>query len=377
MHKKIIQPQSAHALISTISFSKRYYHMKLSFLWISLLSVWLLSSCSAKESDQAEGVANREIAVTSVIAQKESWSPRLDLTGTVFANQEANLGAGFPGRVEKIHYPEGTFVRKDQLLVEMAGEMLAQTEAEYKTLKRDYERVARLVKNGTVSQQEYDHVKARFDASTAKYELAQKNTQIRAPFSGTIVDYMVNEGENYFLNFNLEPGYSNTSGILRLMQLDPVKVQVEVNERDLAHIRHGLEAQVRLDAFPGEEFSGVVTLIKPYLSTRSRTSTVEISIPNPGQRLKPGMFARVSILLPEAEAVWIPMEAVYRDPETDMEMVYVVSNGRIVAHEVQRSAQRGDLLEVTHIQHGDEVVVGGKNRVREGDLVTVVNNGGK
>lgn len=341
---------------------------------LSLIMV-LFTGCSDKqETPEAE---TRERVVSTKKAIKKSYVPQLNLSGTVFANQEANLGAGFPGRIERIHYPEGTFVKKDQLLVEMAGEMLAQAEAEYLTLKRDYERVSRLVENGTVSRQEYDHVKARFDASTAKYELARKNTQIRAPFSGVIVDYMANEGENYFLNFNFEPGYSNTSGIVRLMQLHQVKVQVDVNEKDLASIQKGLKTSVKIDAFPGEEFTGEITLIKPYLSTRSRTSAIEITISNPDMRLKPGMFARVDVLLPEKTEVFIPMEAIYRDPETDTEMVFVVKNNTVQAREVERINGIGEMLVVTGIENGDEIIIGGKNRVQNGDKVRIANNGGQ
>lgn len=344
------------------------------FLLMAIFSI-ILSGCAIQEEEQP--AQDKETVVSTYPASKESYSPELHLSGTVFANREANLGAGFPGKVENIIYPEGTWVKKDQLLVEMAGEMLAQAEAEYLTLQKDYERVARLVKNGTITQQEYDHVKARFDASKAKYELAQKNTQIRAPFSGTIVDYLVNEGENYFLNLNMEPGYSNTSGILRLMQLDPVKVKVEVNEGDLAKIEKGTRALVRVDAFPQDEFHGEVTLIKPYLSTRTRSASIEISIPNPDTRLKPGMFARVNLQLPDHKAVFVPMEAIYRDPETDKELVHVVKNNMVETRETGRISEKDDRVVLTNIFDGDEVIIGGKNRVNEGDKVSIINNGGR
>lgn len=351
--------------------------LRSNLLWLLAASLAMLLFGSCSQPTPQELTEESLLTVSTYHAQSERYNPVLQLTGTVFAQQEANLGAGFPGKVERILYPEGTQVKKDQLLVEMAGEMLSQAETEYLTLKRDYERVSRLVKNGTISQQEYDHVKARFEASTAKYELARKNTQIRAPFAGTIVDYMVNEGENYFLNFNLEPGYSNTSGILRLMQLDPVKVVLEVNEKDLNKLRRGLPVEVTADAFAGEVFQGQISLIKPYLSTRTRTASVEISIPNPGHRLKPGMFARTSIQLPEEQAVFIPMEALYRDPETDTEKVFVVHQDLVEAREVVRLSSRKDMLVVSGIEAGDEVIMGGKNRVAQGDRVVIVNNGGK
>ncbi|ASB50756.1 efflux RND transporter periplasmic adaptor subunit [Alkalitalea saponilacus] len=355
--------------------SKLKHKFRSEALWMMPLALTMFfSACSGAEEESKQ--EQSLLTVSTVVAKGEEYSHILNLTGTVFANREANLGAGFPGKVEKIIYPEGTQVREGQVLVEMAGEMLAQAEAEYVTLKRDYERVARLVKDGSVSRQEYDHVKARFDASKAKYELAQKNTRITAPFSGVIVDYMVNEGENYFLNFNFEPGYSNTSGILRLMQLNPVKVAVEVNERDLARIERGLEANITLDAWPGETFHGKVSLIKPYLSTTSRTSTVEITIPNDDMRIKPGMFARVGIQFPEEYMVFIPIEAIYRNPETTREQVAVVIDGVVEIREIERLRSVGDRAAVIGLNDGDVVITGGKSRVQQGEQVRIVNNGG-
>jgi membrane fusion protein (multidrug efflux system) len=349
-----------------------------SMIVVTAMFMVLFTGCSEKQTKNQEvpEKENNELIVSTKVAKSITYSPQLQLTGSVFANLEANLGAGFPGKIEKIYYPEGTSVKEGQLLVEMSGEMMAQAETEYLTLKKDYERVSRLVQNGSVSQQEYDHVKARFDATTAKYELAKKNTRIRAPFSGVIVDYMAKEGENYFLNFNFEPGYSNTSGIVRLMQLNPVKVQVDVNEKDLAQIGPGLKANIEVDAFPGEVFKGKISLIKPYLSTRSRTSEVEITIPNHDMRLKPGMFARVSIQLGEKSDVFVPIEALYRDPETDTEKIYVVKNNLAKARTVQRIGGLGEMLVVAGINEGDEVITGGKNRVQEGTKVKILNKGG-
>ncbi len=339
-----------------------------------LLLAGFLQSCttdSATEDSTAETPG-----VSTALAREISHEAEIRLSGTVFAKREANLGAGFPGRVEKLHYPEGTQVQKGQLLAELSGEMLAQAKAEYMTLEKDYQRVKRLAERGTVSQQEYDHIKARFEASRAQYELAQKNTRIKAPFSGTIVDYLVNEGENYFLNLNLEPGYSNTSGILRIMQLNPVRVEAEINEKDLGRISEGLKATIRIPAYPEKTFKGEVTAIKPFLSTRSRTATAEITIKNPEQLIRPGMSAQVRMNLPSEKVVTIPMEAIYRDPETNRETLFLVEDQRVRSASFKRLFPIGDQVAVSGLQAGEEVITGGKNRVEEGMEVSIINNGG-
>ena len=335
-----------------------------------LISIIALSACSGPEETGQE--ASDKPAVRTARVVTVSHQPEIRQSGTIFASREANLGAGFPGRLEDVYYQEGDAVEKDALLAELSGEMRAQAKAEYMTLKKDYERVSRLVDNGTVTRQEYDHIKGRYEASRAQYEMAKRNSRIRAPFSGVIVDYLVNQGENYFLNLNLEPGYSNTSGILRLMQLDTLVVETDVNERDLGRISEGLPAKIIPEAHPDMHIEGVVSSIKPYLSTRSRTATASIRIPNPGMILKPGMSARVNIDLPAEEVMVVPTEALYRDPEHERDQVFAVRDGRVSIYPVNRLFSIGDDLVIEGLEEGMEVITGGKGRVQENDHVRIV-----
>ncbi len=336
----------------------------------TLISIFVLSACSGP-GDTGPEEPEKPVVSTSRV-RTISHQPEIRISGTIFANREANLGAGFPGRLEHVYYQEGDVVKKDALLAELSGEMRAQAKAEYMTLKKDYERVSRLVENNTVTRQEYDHVKGRYEASKAQYDMATRNSRIRAPFDGVIVDYLVNEGENYFLNLNLEPGYSNTSGILRLMQLDTLVVETDVNERDLGSLHEGLQARITPEAFPDMTVEGTVSSIKPYLSTRSRSATTSIRIPNPDMRLRPGMSARVEIALPEEKVLVIPAEALYRDPEHDRTQVFAVSDGRVKVHEVKRLFSIGDDLVIEGLPGGMEVITGGKGRVKANQQVRII-----
>lgn len=368
-HKK--QPKAlAEQLQHSQTLEQTSIHSGFGAMIILLISIFVLSACSGPED--ASDAASDKPAVRTARVKTISHQPVISQSGTIFANREANLGAGFPGRLEHLYYQEGDVVEKDALLAELSGEMRAQAKAEYMTLKKDYARVSRLVDNGTVTQQEYDHVKGRYEASRAQYEMAKRNSRIRAPFSGVIVDYLVNQGENYFLNLNLEPGYSNTSGILRLMQLDTLVVETDVNERDLGRMQEGLQARIIPEAFPGKPVEGTVSSIKPYLSTRSRSATTAIQIPNPDRRLRPGMSARVEITLPEEDVLVIPAEALYRDPEHDRNQVFAVENGRVKVHEVKRLFSIGDDLVIEGLTEGMEVITGGKGRVEEAQRVNIL-----
>ena len=174
---------------------------------IPAVATLVFFGCKSGNDEKANVEANIPL-VSTVKVQEKSFNPKLSFTGTVFANKEANLGATLPGRVEKIFFEEGQSVRKGDLIVELSDEMLTQATIEYETIKKDFERVSRLREKGSISEMEYDHVKAKFEASKAKVEMVRKNTQVYAPFSGVIVERMMEEGEVYFINPGLEPGYS-------------------------------------------------------------------------------------------------------------------------------------------------------------------------
>jgi membrane fusion protein (multidrug efflux system) len=337
---------------------------------LSLVFAFLAMACgtSKEEANQKE---EKIPVVKTIEVVKRPYIPTLSYAGTVFANKEANLGATLPGKVERIFFAEGQSVKKGALIVELSDEMLTQAEIEYETIKKDYERIQRLRDKGSVSEMEYDHVRAKYEASLAKTQMVRKNTQVHAPFSGIIAEHMMEEGEVYFLNPGFEPGYSMRSGIVRLMQLDPVRVEFEVNEKELSEIQKGSEAQITLDAISGETFAGVISRIKPMLNTISRTATVEVLLKNRRNNLKPGMYANVVVRSEEQEGVFVPLRAIGRIQGTAEEYVMVVENNIVRKVTIHRKANQGEEAVVTGIQAGMMVILEGKNKVNDGDSVKV------
>ncbi|MFP4557329.1 MAG: efflux RND transporter periplasmic adaptor subunit [Bacteroidales bacterium] len=344
--------------------------MKATYLITILTSFIVLTSCNGTK-DNVEQKSDESPIVTVVQSKTKTYSPTLTYSGTVFANRESNLGAALPGKVEKIFYQEGEQVNEGDLIVELSDEMLTQAEVENQALKKDYERVKRLREKESVSQMEYDHIKAKLDASNAKTEMVRKNTRVYAPFSGTIVDRMMEEGEIYFLNPGLEPGYSMRSGIVRLMQLNPVRIKFEVNEKDLAHIKKGLQVEVALDAFPYKKFTAEISSIKHMLSTTTRTAPVEIELPSPSGEIKPGMFAKIIVTLPKQEGVFVPLNCISRVPGTAEDFVFVVDNDTARRVTVSRTYTNGDMVAVTGIKPNEQIIAEGKSRVSNGQKVDV------
>jgi len=333
-------------------------------------AVFLTSCSSQKEKNSVEGLPET-VPVKVAKAEEKSFTPSLELSGTAFADREANLGSALPGRVEKIYFPEGSHVKKGDLLVSMSGELYTQTLVEFQTIEKDFERVARLNEKGSVTQQEYDHVKAMYDASKSKVEMMKKNAEIVAPFSGIIVEYLVHDGENYFFNLNLDPGYSSTSGIVRLMKLDPVLVEAEVNEKDLSMIRKDQSANVAFDAVSNTTFKGKIKYIKQALSTITHTATIRIEISNPGEIIKPGMYGHVKINLAPRKMVFVPVNAIYRQAGTSEDYIFITEGNIVKRIRTQRLATDNSFVAVSGLDPGTNVVVYGKEKISDGTLVEI------
>lgn len=324
--------------------------------------------CKNNQNEKPLESANLPL-VSTIIVHEQAYTPVLTYTGTAFAYKEANLGATLPGKVERIFFNEGDRVKKGDLIVELSDEMLTQATIEFETIKKDFERVSRLREKGSISEMEYDHIRAKYEASKAKVEMVKKNTQVFAPFSGILTERMMEEGEVYFINPGIEPGYSMRSGIVRLMQLNPVKVKFDINEKDLNTVRKGLAVEVRFDGVAGKVFRGRIDNIKQMLSTTTHSTSAEVTITNPDLAIKPGMFAYIDVMLPGQNAVVLPIKCIYRMPGTSEDYVYTLSGGKVSRVRIEQLRNLGDQVAVRGIPSGTEVIVEGKNRVTIGGKV--------
>ena len=338
-------------------------------LALSVIIALVTMGC-AREEKKIENPS--AIVVSTTTSVEKDYIPMLNYSGNVVANKEASLGATLPGKVEKMYFSQGADVQKGALLAELSGELLTQAIVEHDALQKDFERISRLKDKGSMSQMEYDHIKASLDASEAKVEMMKKNTQVVAPFTGTIVDILVHEGENFSLIPAIDAqNMSVNTGIIKLMQLNPIKVTVEVNEKELSRIKTGQKASIRVDAFPGKTYEGRVNYIKPVLSSISRTATVEIEVNNPYYSLKPGMYANVSISLPSAKGIFIPISSVYRQEGTSSDFVFTVINNKAQKITIRQIQSENEMELIEGIPAGAIVVSGGKSRLSDGSVVEI------
>lgn len=214
---------------------------------------------------------------------------------------------------------------------------------------------------------------AQIETYGAVLQLAETNlanTRLLAPFSG------------YVSQRNLDPGAAvsaqsagtNTAsvGILTIQDIETVKVQMEVPERDIARVRVGSPVRLAVDPYQGETFTGSVARVVHNLDPRSRTMGVEVEIPNPGGRLKPGMYARVEVLVETRQgALTIPTEALRLGEAKPS--VMLVRNGVVEAVPIELGVADARGVEVLKgLSDKDQVILQGKDLVKPKQKVRTV-----
>ena len=160
--------------------------------------------------------------------------------------------------------------------------------------------------------------------------------------------------------------------IALIVDMDRVKVKIDVVERDLPKVRIGQEAQIGVDAYSEKIFRGKVWKISPVVDLESRTAPIEILISNPKHLLKPGMFARTTIITEKSEnTLVIPSDALIK--EENSTFVFVVKDNQALRREVTVGMSQENLIEIKdNLNAGEEVIVMGKTMVKDGDLVRVI-----
>jgi len=323
------------------------------------------------EEQQAE---ERIIPVEVATVEMTEVSPELEFSGSVLPAREASVGAMMSAKVSRMHVEPGDRVARGDLMVEMTGEQLTQVEAQFVATEKDWERMTRLLEAGAVTQQAFDRIDAGYQAAKASYDLVRESTMIRAPFSGVVTATYLEEGEV----FVLMPGAGASSpAIVELVQVNEVKVEIAVSERDLPEVRKGLKAKVDVATYPDRVFEGTVRLVEPMISPMTRTAKAEVVIPNADGLLRPGMFAHLTLELAPREVLLVTHDGVLQQEGTGRYFSMLFENGRSRRVDVVLGHAIGDGHEViSGLDVGQTVITTGRYRLADGARVSATQEEG-
>ena len=318
--------------------------------------------------------------VTTAPVVSMAWEQRLTAVGSLEAVQGVTVTAELSGKIEQIAFAPGAHVEAGDLLVQQdISSEEAQRRSEEATLalkKANHDRAKELLADKVVTQAAYDQALAEYKQALAAIDnirsvIAKKT--IRAPFAGRLGIRLVNLGQI------LEGG----EPIVSLQAMDPIFVNFLLPQNQIAQIQPGLTVRIRTDALPGQEIQGRVTAINPQVEEATRNIRIQATVENRQERLRPGMFVDVDVILPEQEDVrMIPTTAVLYAPYSDS--VFVLEkkaagddqpDGQVLRQQfVRLGAQRGDYVAVlSGVEEGDQVVSTGVFKYRNGQNVVVDN----
>lgn len=274
------------------------------------------------KSQQETGVPT--VKVAQVI--KTEVEDKISCVGNIAGREMVTLMSKVPGKIDSFLVEEGDRVKKDDVLV---------------LIDRDIEGM--------------------------KYEKAS----IKSPIDGIVIKKFLDKGSQ------VEPSVSPMMRVPVIMvaNIDTVKVLVDVSEKYLGKLREKAEAGVKVDAYSDEVFLGKITRIAPLVDLATRTSEVEIRIPNKEHRLKPGMFARVNIILEKKENAFIvPIKAVLN--ENNRKFVFVVNGSIARQREVKTGIYQKDSVEIIEgLNVSEDVIIEGNYGLKDGANVLIETKG--
>jgi membrane fusion protein (multidrug efflux system) len=341
---------------------------KLGFVVVLISAVALLAAGCKRRPSVATGAAGgagaMAIQVVAVEAKQQPVTESLSLVGSIAANEAVEIKSEAEGVIQEILFNEGQRVEKGQLLIRLdetkLAATLAEAESNFKLSRANFERAQQLFKDKLVSQQEYDKEAATFDLNQATLELKKrdlKDARIHAPFSGIVSSRSVSPGQVI----------SKNTTLTWLVDLDTVKVEVNVPERFLPQLQVGRPLEFTVAAFPKEKFRGEVYFVSPQINENLRTALVKARIANREGKLRGGMFASLDLTLQVRDsAIVIPEPAIMSNGD-NFSVFVVDEKGTANMRPIQVGIRLAGKVEVIKgLNAGEKVVVEGIQKLRPG-----------
>jgi membrane fusion protein (multidrug efflux system) len=319
--------------------------------------------------------------VTSAQVKEEDWAPILSAVGSVSAVQGAIVSTELGGVVSQVAFENGGVAKKGDVLIRLEtsseGAQLHTAEADLELARANLQRTRDLAARKVVSKSELDAAESAVGQKQGAVDNMRSmvgKKEVHAPFDGQLGIRQVNVGQ--MINAGQQ--------VVALTALDPVYVDFALPQQELAKLAVGFEVRVHTDAVSGREFKGKLTAINSMVDAVTRNVTLQATLENPDHTLRPGMFAKVEVVLPEKhKTLVIPGSAVSYAPYGDS--VYVIDKkkdpktgkeSQAIRQQVVRVGEaRGDFVAITEGLKPDELVVStGVFKLRNGMPVTINND---
>ena len=341
---------------------------------ISALALTVFIVACKQKVKETESVADAtEIPVKLFAAQSEIVSNPVVAPGFISSATEARLSFKTGGVIERIYVEEGQSVHKGQLLATInlteINAVVEQAKQGLDKAQRDYERTKNLYKDTVASLEQFQNVTTGLNVAKQQYEMAKFNqsyAEIRATTDGKIVKKIMNEGE--IAGPGMPIFFMNAAGTNDWL------VKVGIADRDWARLKTGNTAVVKIDAYPEETFTGIVSQMAQAPDPMSGLYQVEIKLNGCNKTLATGLFAKTEIK-PNSDAAYvtIPVDAVIEGNGNEA-FVYTTSGNKAHKQPVKVAFMKdGKVMLSSGLEKGTKVVTDGSAYLTDGVEVKIVN----
>jgi membrane fusion protein, multidrug efflux system len=401
------------------SFRNRSNRRVPALLGLVIIGCGSLAGCRSQLETAAAAAPPAPLSITALPVESRAIDRYLHVTGSLVADEQAEVSAETAGRVVETPVERGTPVRQGTLLVRIsASETSAQLQeaeanaaqiearlglspgqpfdpkqvpdvmnakASLDWAEAEFARIRSLLDQKVVSQSEFDQRRTQVDAARQQYQVAQNSAQqsyrsleaararialarkansdtsVRAPFTGQVAERLVSVGDYV----------TRGTKVATVVSVNPLRVELTVPEQSVSLVKPGQAVRLTVDAYPGEEFTAHVRFVSPALRADQRAMMVEAIVPNADVRLKPGLFATALITQPAGQpALLVPATSVETISGTSR--VYVAKNGKLEERIVTLGQAVGDRVELTSGAAKDDLVATEpRGRLSDGQTVTV------
>jgi membrane fusion protein (multidrug efflux system) len=379
-----------------------------------LTATVLAAGCGTETTTVNAAAKPEPLSIEVASVESRSIDRYLRVSGSLLADEQAEVSAEAPGRVIATPVERGTQVAQGAVLARVAetetsAQLLEaeanaaqiearlglagggsfdparvpdvmQAKASLDLAEAEFGRIASLLDQKVVSQSEYDQRRSQVDAARQQFQVArnvaeqsyrsleaararvalarkaQADTTIRAPFSGVVAERLVSVGDYV----------TRGARVATVVRIDPLRVELTVPEQAVSLVKVGQPVRIAVDAYPGETFEATVRYVSPSLRADQRALTVEAIAQNRDGRLKPGLFATASIQQPvSAPALLVPATAV--ETISGTARVYTIKDGKAAERIVTVGETVGDRVELTSgVTQGEIVAVAPKGHLTDG-----------
>ena len=329
-----------------------------------LSAAMIMASCGQKTESTQAVVVEEAPKVTAVTVHAEDVPQLSTYPTTIQAEIVNNITPQSSSRITDILVEVGDHVKKGQKLATMDAINLQKTRLQVVNDSIEYCRIKELYEIGAASQSDFDKITLAYEVSQKSYANLLENTILRSPISGIITARNYDEGDMYAM----------AQPLFVVQNITPVKMLINVSESNYSKVKKGMEVELKTEAFPEETFKGKVNLIYPTIDSRSHTFPVEIIVDNKDEKLRPGMFTRVSLNYGNNFRVVIPDRALLKQVGADEKYVYVLNEDNTVTYTpVEVGIRMGDKYEIiSGLNDGDIVVTSGQTRLRNNIKVDII-----